>query len=146
MFRHLPFAAPALLLAAGVLSTPAPAADHPHAEHFLKCAKTCADCKTICDSCFRHCLTQTAAGKKEHEPSTQLCADCAEVCGTCATLCARGSPLAAHSLEACAKSCDQCAEACEKVAGDPHMAQCAKTCRDCANECREMTKHLKPAK
>lgn len=146
MLRLIPIAIPALLLATGVFTAPAARADHAHAEHFMKCAKTCADCKAVCDSCFRHCLDLTAAGKKEHAATTQFCSDCGEVCGLCATLCARSSPLAAHSLEACAKSCDQCAAECEKIPSDQHMAQCAKSCRDCAKECREMLKHLAPAK
>ena len=88
-------------------------AQHGHAEHFLKCAKVCADCQLQCDSCFKHCLTLLADGKKEHAKTAQLCADC-----------------------------DECAAACAKTPDDKHMAACAKSCRDCAKECREMLKHL----
>jgi hypothetical protein len=122
---------------------PTRAAEHEaHAEHFKKCAKVCADCRLECDSCFKHCVTMVAGGKKEHAATVQLCADCAAVCQLCSTLCARSSPLAAHSLEACAKSCEQCGAACAKFPDDEHMARCAKVCRDCAKECREMVKHL----
>src|SRR6516162_122471 len=64
-------------------------AQHGHAEHFLKCAKVCADCQLQCDSCFKHCLTLLADGKKEHAKTAQLCADCGECCKTCSTLCAK---------------------------------------------------------
>ncbi len=113
-----------------------------HGEHFMKCAKSCADCQLQCDSCFQHCLMLTAEGKKEHAKTAQLLVDCAECCKTCATLCARQSPLAAHMLESCAKCCDDCAAACEKNSDDKKMAACAKSCRDCARDCREMLKHL----
>ena len=117
-------------------------AQHEHAEHYMKCAKVCAHCQLQCDSCFTHCLTLLADGKKNHAKSGQLCADCAECCKTCATLCARESSLARPMLECCAKCCDECAAACEKTADDKHMAACAKSCRDCAKDCREMLKHF----
>jgi hypothetical protein len=85
---------------------------------------------------------QIVAGKKDHEASARLCADCAECCQMCATLCGRSSPLSAHALECCAKCCEQCAAACAKFPDDEHMARCAKTCKDCAKECRDMLKHL----
>ncbi len=120
--------------------------EHEHAEHFMKCAKVCADCQLQCDSCFKHCLTLTADGKKEHAKAAQLCIDCAECCKTCATLCGRQSLLTGPMLECCAKCCakccDECAAACEKTPDDKHMAACAKSCRDCAKQCREMLKHL----
>ena len=53
-------------------------AQHEHAEHFTKCAKVCADCQLQCDSCFTHCLTLLADGKKEHGKTARLCADCGE--------------------------------------------------------------------
>lgn len=114
----------------------------PHAEHLLKCAKTCADCQVECDACFKHCHTLLAQGKKEHAKTAQMCADCAECCKACATLCARQSPLARHMLICCAQCCDDCAAQCETVPSDKHMAACAKTCRDCAKECRAMLKHF----
>ena len=117
-------------------------AQHEHAEHFMKCAKVCADCQLQCDSCFKHCLTLLADGKKEHAKSAQLCADCAEFCKACSTLCARQSPLARHMLDGCAKACDDCAAECERFPNDKHMAACAKSCRDCAKDCRAMLKHL----
>lgn len=113
-----------------------------HGEHFMKCASVCAGCQLQCDSCFKHCLTQLADGRKEHAKSAQLCADCAECCKTCSTLCARQSPLAGSMLKCCAECCDECAAECEKFPSDKHMAACAKSCRDCAKECREMLKHL----
>ena len=114
---------------------------HEHAEHLMKCAKVCADCQLHCDSCFKHCLTLTADGKKDHAKSAQLCVDCAECCKSCAALCGRNSPLAHHMLDCCAKCCDDCAAFCEKFPDDKHMAQCAKVCRACAKECREAGKH-----
>jgi len=117
-------------------------AQHEHAEHFMKCAKVCADCQLQCDSCFKHCLTLLSDGKKEHARTAQLCADCGECCKTCSTLCARESPLAGPMLQGCAKCCDECAGGCEKTPDDKHMAACAKSCRDCAKQCREMLKHL----
>ena len=117
-------------------------AQHEHAEHFKKCAKVCADCQLACDACFKHCLTRTADGEKEHAKAAQLCADCAECCKACATLCARQSPLAQSMLECCAKCCDECATACEKTPNDKHMAACAVTCRTCAKECRDMVKQI----
>jgi hypothetical protein len=117
-------------------------AQHEHAEHFMRCAKVCADCQLQCDSCFKHCLTLLADGKKEHAKTAQLCADCGECCKTCSTLCARESPLARPMVECCATCCDECAARCEKFPDDKHMAACAKSCRDCAKECRELLKHL----
>lgn len=113
-----------------------------HAEHYLKCAKACADCQIQCDSCFKYCLTLVTDGKKEHAKTVQLCADCGECCKTCSTLCAREGTLARHMQECCAKCCDECATACEATSGDEHMATCAKSCRDCAKSCREMFKQL----
>ena len=127
-----------LVLGAGAVAP----AEEKHAEHFTKCANACADCQVQCDSCFKHCLTLLADGKKEHARAAQLCADCGECCKACATLCARQSPLARPMLECCAKCCDDCAAECEKFPDDKHMAACAKSCRDCAKECREMLKHL----
>ena len=59
---------------------PSARAQHEHAEHFLKCARACADCQLQCDSCFTHCLTLLADGKKDHAKTAQLCADCSECC------------------------------------------------------------------
>jgi hypothetical protein len=115
---------------------------HEHAEHFIKCAKVCNDCRLQCDSCFKHCLTLLTDGKKEYTELAQLCADCPECCKTCSTLCARESPLARPMLECCAKCCDDCAAACEKISDDKHIAACAKSCRDCAKQCRETLEHL----
>lgn len=114
-----------------------------HHEHFMKCAKVCADCQIQCDMCFVHCRAMLAQGKKEHEASLQLCADCAEFCKLAATLSARMSPLSMEACDSCAKACDKCAESCEKFPADKHMAACAKSCRDCAKACREMIQHLK---
>ena len=117
-------------------------AQHEHDEYFTKCARTCAGCQLECDSCFKHSLTLLADGKKEHDKTAQLCADCAECCKTCSTLCARKSPLARHMLECCEKCCTECAAACGKFPGEQNMAECAKSCGQCAKECRELLKHL----
>ena len=114
-----------------------------HGEHFAACAKACGDCQLHCDACFRHCATQLAAGKKDHEKTMISCVDCAECCKLAATLSARESPYAAAACECCAKCNDDCAAACEKFPDDKHMATCAKSCRDCAKACREMTMHMK---
>jgi hypothetical protein len=140
--RTLSWMATVLAIALIASLRPSAGAEHEHAEHFLKCAKTCADCQLACDSCSTHCLGLLAEGKKDHAATAQFCADCADCCKTCSSLCARESPLARPMLECCAKCCDECAAACEKVPGDKHMAACAKSCRDCAKECREMHKHL----
>src|SRR5260370_3749406 len=117
-------------------------AEHEPAEHFLTCAKVCADCQLQCGSCFKHCLTLLADGKKEHAKTAQLCADCGECCKTCSTLCARESALTRPVLECCAKCCDECAAACEKTADDKHMAASAKSCRNSAQSLPEILKHL----
>ena len=142
MLRTFFLMAAALVVAVVSPAGPTVRADHEHAEHFTKCAKVCADCQVQCDSCFKHCLTLVADGKKEHAKTAQLCVDCAECCKTCSTLCARQSPLARPMLECCATCCDECAAACEKSPDDKHMAACAKSCRDCAKDCRAMLKHL----
>ncbi len=123
----------ALITLAGMVGT-TNAEDH--SSHLTQCAKTCANCQIVCDSCHTHCLELLADGKKEHAKTARLCADCAECCKTCATLCARQSPLAKHMLECCQSCCEECAQACEKFPDDKHMAECAKTCRDCAKECK----------
>jgi hypothetical protein len=138
MYRLFSLAA----LVAVLFAAPVRAAEHDHAEHFTKCAKTCSDCQLVCDTCFKHCLMLTMEGKKEHGKMAMMCADCGECCNTCNTLCARSSMLSAHMLDCCAKCCDDCAASCEKAPDDKHMAECAKQCRDCAKECREMLKHL----
>ncbi len=51
-----------------------------HHEHFVKCAKGCADCQVSCDSCFHHCATLVENGKKEHFKTMNACVDCAEYC------------------------------------------------------------------
>ena len=119
-----------------LLSAVQPLAAADHSKHLKQCAKTCAECQTICDSCYDHCLSLLAEGKKEHEQTARLCADCAECCKTCATLCARQSPLAKQMLECCQSCCEECAQACEKFKDDKHMAECAKSCRECAKECK----------
>ena len=120
----------------------AEADDHPHSEHFTKCAKACADCQVSCDSCFHHCAVLVAKGDKDHVKTMHTCVDCAECCKLAATLSARSSPFAKHACECCAKCNDECATACEKFKDDKHMAACAKACRDCAKACRAMIKHL----
>ena len=132
------------VLAVAVLAPLGPyaCAEDEHSGHFMKCAKTCADCQLQCDSCFKHCLALLADGKKEHASTAQLCADCGECCKTCSTLCARQSMLARHMLECCAQCCDDCAASCAKFPDDKHMAACAASCRECAKECRELLKHL----
>src|SRR5437870_861064 len=120
----------AMLAIALLASTGAPVrAQDGHAEHFMKCAKVCADCQLQCDSGFKHCLTLLADGNKKHAKAAQLCADSAECCKACSTLCARQSPLASPMLECCAKCCDDCAAECEKFPADRHMAAVAKSCR-----------------
>ena len=87
--RAVSLMAAALAVAVVAPLGPPAHAQHEHAEHFLKCAKVCADCQLQCDSCFTHCLMLLADGKKEHAKTAQLCADCPECCKTCSTLCAR---------------------------------------------------------
>jgi hypothetical protein len=142
MLRTFCLMAAVLTVAVTASVTNVACAQEEHAKHFTKCAKVCADCQLQCDSCFKHCLTLLADGKKEHAGTAQLCIDCAECCKSCATLCARQSPLARHMQDCCAKCCDECAAACEKFPDDKHMKDCAKTCRECAKECREMPKHV----
>jgi hypothetical protein len=119
------------------------APDKGHHEHgpFDKCARACADCSLQCDSCFKHCLSLVADGKKDHLQSMQLCNDCGTVCAAAQKIVSRGGPLSATICDACAKSCDTCGAACEKFPDDTHMTACAKACRDCAKACREMIKH-----
>jgi hypothetical protein len=133
------------LVAAFALSAIVPLAafaDQHEDSKMKKCAEVCAACQVECDSCFDHCLKMLSEGKKEHQATARMCADCAECCKTCATLCARNSPLAKPMLECCAKCCEECAAACEKFPDDEHMAACAKSCRECAKECRDMLKQV----
>ena len=130
-----------LLVGASVVAMSVQAAENPHAESFMKCAKTCADCQVQCDMGFHHCATLVAEGKKEHAKCMHLCVDCADCCKLAASLTARHSSLAGPACECCAKCCDECATACEKIADDKTMAACAKECRECAKVCREMLKH-----
>ena len=115
-----------------------------HHAHFMKCAKVCADCAVVCDSCYHHCADiATTAPKKEHAKSMKLCNDCAETCRLAATLAGRHAHHAIGACEFCAHVCDDCAAACEAVPSDKHMAECAKACRDCAKACRDMVKMVK---
>lgn len=129
-------------LTAGAAYADGQPADHPHHEHFLQCAKACADCQVQCDSCFHHCADLLAAGKKEHAKTLHTCADNAECCRLAATLAALHSPFAKAACECCARCCDECAEACETFKDDTHMAACARACRACARACRDMIRHL----
>lgn len=117
-------------------------ADDSHHEHFMKCAKACADCQLQCDMCFQHCSELVAKGDKDHTQTMHSCVDCADCCKLAATLSARQSQFAGAACECCAKCCDECASKCEKFPDDKHMASCATSCRDCAKECRLMMKHL----
>jgi hypothetical protein len=128
-------------LAACLNATNVQAADDPHHEHLMKCAKACADCQLQCDMCFQHCAALLTQGEKAHAVTMRSCVDCAEVCKATATLSARHSPFTGGVCEVCVKVCDQCAASCEQFPDDKHMASCAKSCRDCAKECREMMKH-----
>ena len=114
-----------------------------HHGHFESCAKACADCQLQCDSCFHHCATLVADGKKDHAKTMHTCVDCADCCKLAATLTARHSSFAVPACECCAKCCEECAAACEKFHNDKHMADCAKSCRDCAKACHEMVKMMK---
>jgi hypothetical protein len=114
-----------------------------HHEHFAKRAKACADCQVSCDSCFRHCATLVANGKKEHVKTMHACVDCADYCALAAKLSARQSSFSATACDGCAKTCDECAKECEKFKDDKHTVDCAKSCRDCAKACRTMIGHLK---
>jgi hypothetical protein len=114
-----------------------------HHAHFLACAKACAECAVICDSCHHHCSEMVKNGSKEHAASMRLCVDCADYCRLAGALSARGSPVAVYACEGCAKTCDDCATACEAIKSDKHMAECAKSCRDCAKACRDMAKMVK---
>jgi len=114
-----------------------------HHEHFVKCAKACADCQVSCDSCFQHCATLVAKGKPEHVKTMNVCVDCAEYCALAAKLSARQSLFSATACDGCAKACDECAKECEKFKDEKRMSDCAKSCRDCAKSCRTMIEHLK---
>ena len=114
-----------------------------HHEHFVQCAKVCADCQVACDSCFHHCAALVAKGGKEHVKTMHACVDCAEYCALAAKLSARQSTFAVTACDGCAKTCDACATECEKFKDDKHMADCAKSCRDCAKSCRTMIEHSK---
>lgn len=116
--------------------------DQKHHEHFLKCAKACADCQVQCDSCFQHCANLAVQGDKSHVATMRTCLGCAEVCKLAASLTARGNPFAKEACECCGKCCEACAKACEKFPDDKHMAECAKSCRECAKACTEMIEHL----
>jgi hypothetical protein len=133
------------VLVAGLIGLPrleVQAADDPHHEHYLKCAKACGDCMAACDSCARHCAGLVADGKKEHVPTMQSCLDCADVCAMAGKISAREGPMAVGACKGCAEACESCATACEKFPQDDHMKACAKSCRDCAAACKEMVMHL----
>jgi hypothetical protein len=114
-----------------------------HRAHFIKCAKSCAECAVQCDACHHHCMHKVTAGNKEHAKSMELCSDCADYCRLAATLSARHSSFALGACEGCAKVCDTCAASCEAIKADQQMAECAKSCRDCAKACRDMVKMVK---
>lgn len=143
MFRALLLTS-VVAAAAFLNGTNVQADDDKHHEHFLKCAKACADCQVQCDGCFHHCAELVAKGKKEHAKAMHNCVDCADCCALAAKLTARHSPFSAAACECCAKCTDQCATECERFPDDKHMADCAKSCRNAVKECRAMIKHLAP--
>ncbi|MBX9580386.1 MAG: four-helix bundle copper-binding protein [Gemmataceae bacterium] len=116
-------------------------ADPPHAAHFAHCARVCADCLVVCDTCQKHCLDLLGQGKKEHARSAQMCGDCRELYQVASALSARHSPLAGYACEACAKTCDDCAAECDKFKDQKMMADCAAKCRERAKACRDMVGH-----
>jgi hypothetical protein len=112
-----------------------------HAGHFDSCAKACADCQVMCQSCHHHCGELVAGGKKEHVKTMMLCSDCGDICAVAANISARHGTLSALICEACAKACDECGKACAQFSEDAHMKKCAEECKKCAAACREMLKH-----
>jgi hypothetical protein len=138
----------AALFAAGLLALGGRAAaadeanaEHPHAAHFLACAKECSDCQRECDSCANHCAHMVADGKKDHLKTLGTCADCATLCTTAARITARQGPFAVAACEACTKACAGCGAGCEKFPDDAHMKRRAEECRRCEKACRDMIEH-----
>ncbi len=114
-----------------------------HREHFVKCARACAECQVECDACFHHCAALIASGKTGHAKTMHACVDCAESCALASKLAARQSHFSSLACEGCAKTCEECAKECEKFKDDKQMAHCAKSCHDCAKSCRAMIDHMK---
>ena len=54
------------------------------------CGDTCDACAKACNTAFRHCVIQAAAGKAQHARMAQTVADCAAFCGLSARCCSAG--------------------------------------------------------
>ncbi len=118
--------------------------EHAHDGHYsmyMACAKACADCQLMCDSCSAHCAHQVADGNKDHLTTLGTCSDCAIICSSAAQIVARGGPFSMQICTACAEACEKCAEACEKFPDDEHMKKCAEECRKCEKACKDMLEH-----
>jgi hypothetical protein len=147
MYRPTALAAlgAALILLAGFGGSPTRGQDRAGKGHHgpnVECARACAACAFECETCFKHCATLLAEGKREHLRTMQLCNDCGTICAVAGNIVSRQGPLQVTICEGCAKACDTCGAACEKFESDEHMRACAKACRECAKACREMIKHV----
>jgi hypothetical protein len=127
-----------LLLTAAPVSLAAP-----NDAMYAKCAKVCKDCMQACKACNTHCAGMVKSGKKEHEKSLKLSADCRDICALAATICERKGPMTAAICEACRIACDACGKECQKYPNMKPMADCAKSCAVCSKACQEMIAALK---
>lgn len=130
-----------LMLSAGLaaLLPVAPAAlAAPGSDLYARCAKACADSAKACQTCHKHCEGMVNSGKKEHEKTLALSADCMDICALAAKLCERKGPLAVAMCETCIKACQACGSECAKYPKMAPMAECAKSCATCVKVCQEM--------
>ena len=106
------------------------------------CCDTCGDCAKACNKAFHYCLTQAAAGKREHTRMAAMVADCAAFCALSSELLARSSSLMLLSCRACADACARCAAECASFDADLDMKMCLQECQRCEDSCRKMVKAM----
>jgi hypothetical protein len=122
------------------------AADEPSAANkavHKECLEACSDCAKACDMGFHHCLTEVAAGNKEHAKPLEYFASCAGFCALSACNIAKHSPLMALSCEACGDACKETLAVVSKFEGHSAEMQAAiKALTRCEKSCKEMVEAM----
>ena len=118
------------------------AADDTPAKHMAvhkECLEACGECAKACDVGFHHCLTEVAAGNKEHAKPLEYFDACAGFCALSACNIAKMSPLMAESCEACGDACKATLAVVSKFEGHSTEMQAAiKALARCEKSCRAM--------
>jgi hypothetical protein len=106
-----------------------------------ECLEACSDCAKACDMGFHHCLTQVAAGKKEHAKPLEFFESCAGFCALSACNIAKHSPLMVYSCDACGDACKETLAVVSKFDSE-EMKLAAKALARCEKSCAAMVEAM----